>query len=46
MEIFKTIPSFTDYLVSNYGRVKTKSRYIRYCHAVTGEELTISNNNE
>ena len=37
-EIFKTIPSFTDYLVSNCGRVKTKSREIRYVHSVTGKE--------
>lgn len=34
-EIFKTIPSFPDYLVSNFGRVKTKARQIRYVHAVT-----------
>lgn len=37
-EIFKTIPSFPDYLVSNYGRVKTKSRELRYTHAVTKKE--------
>ena len=38
-EIFKTIPSFTDYEVSNFGRVKTKSRQIRYVHAKTKKEL-------
>jgi uncharacterized protein YlbG (UPF0298 family) len=37
-EIFKTIPSFPDYLVSNFGRVKTKSRKLRYTHAVTKKE--------
>lgn len=34
-EIFKTIPSFPDYEVSNFGRVKTKSRKLRYIHSVT-----------
>lgn len=38
MEIFKTIPEFPDYLVSNFGRVKTKSRLLRYTHAVTKKE--------
>lgn len=38
MEIFKTIPSFSDYEVSNFGRVKTKSRELRYVHSVTGQE--------
>jgi len=38
MEEFLTIPSFPDYLVSNFGRVKTKGRPIRYVHAVTGKE--------
>lgn len=38
-EIFKTIPSFTDYEISNFGRVKTKSRQIRYTHAKTKKEL-------
>jgi len=37
-EIFKTIPKFKDYLVSNFGRVKTKKRKLRYTHAVTGNE--------
>lgn len=38
MEIFKSIPSFPDYSVSNFGRVKTNSRKLRYVHAVTGQE--------
>lgn len=38
MEIFKIIPEFPDYLVSNFGRVKTKSRLLRYVHAVTKKE--------
>lgn len=38
-EIFKTIPSFPDYEVSNFGRVKTKSRKIRYVHAKSKKEL-------
>lgn len=37
-EIFKTIPSFPDYEVSNFGRVKTTSRKIRYTHHKTGME--------
>lgn len=37
-EIFKEVPGFSDYEVSNYGRVRTRERYIRYTHAVTGEE--------
>jgi hypothetical protein len=37
-EIFKIIPSFPDYLVSNFGRVKTISRKLRYIHAVTKTE--------
>ena len=37
-EIFKIIPSFPDYLVSNYGRVKTRSRKIRFIHPVTKKE--------
>jgi hypothetical protein len=37
-EIFKVIPSFPDYLVSNLGRVKTLKRKIRYTHAVTKKE--------
>lgn len=38
MEVFKTIPSFPDYEVSNFGRVKTKQRKVRYVHAITKEE--------
>ena len=38
MEIFKTIPAFPDYEISNYGRLKTKKRLIRYVHARTREE--------
>jgi len=38
MEIFKTIRNFPDYKVSNYGRVKTNSRKVRYVHAITGKE--------
>ena len=38
-EIFKTIPVFEDYEISNFGRVKTKSRKIRYVHAKTKKEL-------
>lgn len=37
-EIFNTIPSFPDYEVSNFGRVRTKSRLIRYVHALTKKE--------
>ena len=43
-EIFKTIPSFPDYEVSNFGRVKTKSRPIRYTHAKTKEEFFRNSN--
>jgi hypothetical protein len=38
MEIFKEIIGYSDYLISNKGRVKTKSRKIRYTHSVTGKE--------
>lgn len=38
MEIFKTIESFPDYEVSNLGRIRTKSRKIRYTHAITKHE--------
>ena len=38
-EIFKTIDGFPDYEISNYGRVRTKSRYIRYVHSRTKKEL-------
>jgi hypothetical protein len=38
MEEFKEIPGFEDYLISNNGRLKTKSRALRYVHAVTNKE--------
>lgn len=38
MEIFKTITEFPDYEVSNFGRVRTKERLLRYIHSVTGNE--------
>lgn len=37
-EIWKTIIGFEDYIISNWGRVKTTSRKIRYTHALTGLE--------
>lgn len=37
-EIFEIIPSFPDYEISNCGRVKTRSRMVRYVHAKTGNE--------
>lgn len=37
-EVFKTIPNYEDYEISNCGRVKTKKRKIRYTHAITKEE--------
>jgi hypothetical protein len=37
-EAFKTITDFPDYEVSNCGRVRTKSRMVRYTHARTGNE--------
>lgn len=38
MEVFREVEEFKDYLISNVGRVKTKSRKVRFVHAVTGEE--------
>jgi len=38
IEIFKIISEYPDYEVSNYGRVRTKSRLVRYTHAVTKKE--------
>ena len=37
-EIFKIIPPFPNYEVSNFGRVRTLARKIRYTHSVTKEE--------
>jgi hypothetical protein len=54
MEKFKTIKSFPDYEVSNFGRVRTKSRKVRFVHHITKNEhfrktkerfLTIQYNN-
>lgn len=53
-EIFRTIIGFDDYLISNFGRVKTKERMLRYTHSKTGNEhfrktecrfLMVRNNN-
>ena len=38
METFKQILGFPNYLVSNFGRVKTKSRSVKYNHSVTRNE--------
>lgn len=38
MEIFKEIAGYPNYLISNYGRVRTKSRKVRYIHSVTKKE--------
>ena len=38
IEIFKTVSEYTDYEVSNFGRIRTKSRLIRYTHSVTKKE--------
>jgi len=38
LEVFKVIPLFPDYEVSNFGRVRTLAREIRYVHAVTKQE--------
>lgn len=38
IEEFKEIEGFPNYEISNCGRVRTKSRKIRYVHAVTGRE--------
>lgn len=37
-EIFKSIPLFSDYEISNLGRVRTKKRKIRYTHSITKNE--------
>lgn len=38
MEKFETLKAFPDYEVSNCGRIRTKSRKVRYVHSVTGKE--------
>lgn len=38
MEVFNPIPSYPDYEISNFGRVRTMARKVRYVHAVTREE--------
>lgn len=38
MEKFETIKEFPDYEISNYGRVRSKERFIRFTHAVTKQE--------
>lgn len=38
MEIFKSMSGYPDYEISNFGRVKTKQRLVRYTHAVTNKE--------
>lgn len=37
-EIWKDIPDYEDYMISNLGRVKSKERLIRYTHSVTKNE--------
>lgn len=37
-EIWQTVRGYHDYLISNCGRVKTKSRPLRYVHAISGNE--------
>lgn len=37
-EIFKVVHDFPTYEISNFGRIRTKSRRIRYTHAVTKNE--------
>lgn len=37
-EKFKVITEFPDYEISNLGRVRTRSRMVRYTHARTGRE--------
>ena len=38
IEEWKDIDDFPGYLISNFGRVKTKSRPIRYVHSITQKE--------
>lgn len=37
-ELFKVVCHYPDYEISNCGRVKTKSRSVRYTHSVTRKE--------
>lgn len=37
-EKFKDVVGYPDYMVSNFGRVVSKERKVRFKHAVTGEE--------
>lgn len=37
-EIWKDVKGYEDYQISNYGRVKTKQRNVRYTHALTKKE--------
>ena len=37
-EIFNEISFYPDYEVSNCGRIRTKSRMVRYEHSITGKE--------
>lgn len=39
MEIWKKIEGFENYEISNFGRVKSLERFIRYTHAKTGQEF-------
>ena len=38
MEKWKEVKGFEDYYISNFGRLKTKERFIRYVHHLTKEE--------
>lgn len=37
-EIFMPMHGFPDYLISQFGRVKSVERLVRYVHAITGKE--------
>lgn len=39
MEVFKEINGFPDYEISNLGRVRSKARYVRGVHHVSGKEM-------
>jgi len=38
IEVFRTISTLPNYEISSFGRIKTKSRPVRYVHAVTQKE--------